>query len=267
MSKKWIMKLKVSAFIFTGLVLLGTFLIVIGNHQSIFTPTNEYSILIDNARGIYKGSRVTLNGMRAGHARKVHFEGDQIQITFSIRKNLVHMINASSIVKLKTEGVLGDRYIAVETLKEAPQLPSGSLIPIEKETSFLQMLEKSGNLTEHLSVLLKEAGILLAKINTNEKGDLGFLQELDTISKQAQKLLSDENNKELKEILKHAKSILRKIDHGDGTLGSLVNDQTLHKKAVSFLGEKAYTKIFKSIFSGGGSSSETPEPQYEEDEE
>ena len=82
----------------------------------------------------------------------------------------------------------------------------------------------------------------------------GGVSQWGEISTRVQKLLSEDKNKDVKEILTRTKNILRKIDKGEGTLGALVNDLSLHKKAVSFLGGRPYTGLLKSIFSSGRSS-------------
>ncbi|NBT58027.1 hypothetical protein EBT16_04505, partial [bacterium] len=53
------------------------------------------------------------------------------------------------------------------------------------------------------------------------------------------------SGRSLNEALSHLDSIMKKIDSGDGTLGSLVNDPTVYEDVKSVLGGAKRSSILK----------------------
>lgn len=258
MSKKIWIQVKIGAFIFSGLAFLGSYLVVIGNYQSMFTRANEYTILVTNARGLFKGTPVTINGLKAGRVHQMSLKDNQIAINMKVEKKLSYMINSTSKAALKTEGVLGDRYVAIDTPdSQADPLPVGSNIPLEEDKGVSNVLSGDSELIVGVTQFFKEASTLLT--NLNESEDENLAESLKEISKQTKKFLSDDKNKDLKYILRHTRSILRKIDKGQGSLGAVVNERSLHNRAVTFLGGKPYKMFLDNIF--GGSKKESNEDE------
>ena len=248
MSKKIWVQVKIGSFIVFGLVLLGSYLIVIGNYQSIFSRANEYTLLIKNAGGLFHGTPLTINGLKAGRVHQLQLQDNQIVVTLKVEKKFSHMINSTSLATLKTEGVLGDRYVAIDTPEsKADPLPIGSSIPLKKDDNISNLLAGDSELVVGVTQFFKEASALLEILNKSE--DENLAENLREISKQTKKFLSDDKNKDIKSILRHTRSILRKIDRGQGSLGALVNERSLHNRAVTFLGGKPYKMLLKNIFS------------------
>lgn len=247
MSKKVWIPVKITIFIVFGLVLLSSYLIVIGNYQSIFTRTNSYKISINNAKGLFKGTSVTINGIKAGRVHLIQLQENQILITMKIETKFSYMINNTSKASLKTEGLLGDRYVAIETTEsQASPLPSGSKLPLQENEETSNLLSGDSELVKGVTQFFKEASFLLENLNNSE--DENLAENLREISKQTKKFLSDDKNKDIKYILKHTRSILRKIDKGQGSLGALVNERSLHNRAITFLGGKPYKMFLKNVF-------------------
>ena len=256
MSKKLIINLKAGSFILFGLTLLVSYLVVIGNYQSLFSSSNKYTITLDNSQGLFKGSSVTINGLKVGSVYYIELQSTRVLVHLQIKKNFSTMVNQSSTASLQTEGMLGDKYIAIHTSDDsAPAIPTGSSIQTKDSKNISNLLIGEGALVENISKFFKEAATLVESLNTKEdKGNLA--ENLKNVSQGAEKIFSKENSQEVKAILRHTKSILRKIDKGEGSLGAVVNDRSLHDKALTFLGGKPYKVFLKSIFNKRNSSLE-----------
>ena len=249
MSKKIWVPVKITVFIVFGLILLSSYLIVIGNYQSIFTRTNTYEVSVNNAKGLFKGTSVTINGLKAGRVHDIQLQENQILIAVKIEKKFSYMINSTSKASLKTEGLLGDKYVAVETTEsQADPLPAGSRLPLQEDEMTSNLLSGDSELVMGVTQFFKEASVLLENLNKSE--DENLAESLREISKQTKKFLSDDKNRDIKYILKHTRSILRKIDKGQGSLGAVVNERSLHNRAITFLGGKPYKVLLKNIFGG-----------------
>ena len=248
MSKKIWIQVKIGAFIVFGLALLVSYLVVIGNYQSMFTRANDYTTIVANATGLFNGTPVTINGLKAGRVHQLQLKDNHIIVHMKVKKELSHMINSTAIASLKTEGILGDRYIAINTTdSQADPLPTGSGIPLQEDKGVSNVLAGDSEFVIGVTQFFKEASTLLENLNKSE--DENLAESLRAISKQTKKFLSDDKNKDIKYILRYTRSILRKIDKGQGSLGALINERALHNQAITFLGGKPYKMFLKNVFS------------------
>ena len=257
-------QIKTIFFILSGVFLLALFTIVVGNNQDLFYSTTHYKARFTDAGGLFVGSFITINGVRAGNISNIDLQDEQIIVSLGIKKDYVRYVNSSSTAVVRTQGLVGDRYIAIYTKQKAEPLPAGSFIPVAGSGMLGGLFSEQGNLSESLASFFNEASVFLSRIN-NKEDKKDFLKELGEISQQTRKFLSEDKNKDLKEILTHTKSILKKIDKGKGSLGALVNEKSLHNKAVSFLGGKPYRQFIKSFFAPG-EKPKTPSPSAADEE-
>ena len=239
--KKTEKNIKSIAFIVVGAVLLISYVMVIGNHQTLFLRVNKYKILLNNSEGLFIGGYAAVNGLRSGNITRIKLEGEKVLVTIAVKKKYANFINQSSVAYVKGAGILGDKYIYIETKGEAPILPKDSFIKTREEYKDI-----GADILSDVQKLVNEVNLFITQLN--ESGDKNVAKELRDISHKIQLLLSDKNSQNIQKILIHLGSILKKIDSGQGTVGALINNQELHNKAVSFLGEESYSNMFKLLF-------------------
>ena len=248
MSKQILVKMKATIFILVGLTLFASYLIVIGNYQSIFSVSSEYKIVVNNVEGVFKGTPVAINGLKIGRVQNIELQKSNITVYLRVQSKYVYLINESSTAEFQTEGFLGDKYINISSTDSSkPLLKPGSILQVKTSDSIKSILSKENNIIQVVTQFFEEGHKLLETLN-KEENEENFGEALKNVSSQLQKFLSDDKNKDVKDILKHTKSILRKIDRGKGTLGAIVNDRSLHNQALSFLGGKPYKKLLQNVF-------------------
>jgi len=225
MEKNFIKEIVVWLIIGLSLVTFSGFAIIIGlNHGSLPGSYKYYKTKLNDASGMSIGSKVNLHGARTGNISKIIIlDNGSIEISFSVRKDHLFMINESSIVEIKNAGALGDRYLNISTKDlTAKKIAIGSLIPYKKSSNLLSFFMESNKKSKKNPIqdLLKEGQTLLEQFN--EKGVVN--------------ILSSDDKRELSEILKNTNKILKKIESGEGTLGALVNDPSLYNRIQVLLG-------------------------------
>lgn len=249
MERQKMNQLMVGIFVVLGLT-LGIYLIfLMGSKTGFFRSTYILNARFKDVKGLHPGSEVSLSGLRIGVVKEIEVSKDDskemvavLQISSGARERL----RADSVATLKTQGVLGDKYIEL-TIGSNSQaiLKSGETLK-SAETS--DIFSKSGNLVEGLSRYLKEGG----DVDSLVKNLARFSDNLVQLSQQVKKeksilneLFYGTSGKSLNEALGHLDSIMKKIDGGDGTLGSLVNDPTVYEDVKSVLGGAKRSSILK----------------------
>lgn len=236
---------KIGIFVFVGLFFFIFFLYIASGNESLFRSTSSYKITVQNSKGLFEGSFISINGIKAGNISKIEMVNNKIILTLNIRKKYSKFINQSSVATKNTKGLLGDKYISIKTLKEAPSLEEGSFLQYNKGIDILEIISSHDELLVNISTFFNEASKFLSKINKAES-DGKLIHELSTITKQARKIFSKENNQEIKKILKHTKNILKKIDTGKGSVGILINDKDLYNQIYQFFDreESGFLNLF-----------------------
>ena len=224
MKNNLIKEIMVWMIIGIGLIIFLGLAIIIGLNQGSF-PGNykTYKTNLEDASGMNIGSKVNIHGARTGNISDMKILSDgSIEVTFSVRKDHLFMINKSTMVEIKNSGALGDRYMNIITKNlSAERVKKGSLIPYKKSSNLLSFFTEENKKSKNsIQEILKEVDVLLEQLGEN-----GFIN-----------ILSPSDKKELSEILKNTNKILKKVESGEGTIGALVNDPGLYNRIQVLLG-------------------------------
>ena len=221
--------------IFIGLVIFSVFTYIIAaNKSSFLTSIVTYKTRLAESSGIYVGTKVTIHGTNTGNVIKINLLPDgYVEVLFSVKKHHIFGVTESSVVQLKNSGALGDRFINILTKNlSAPQLKKGSLVPYKKSSSLLSILtESEGGSNKSIRDIITKIDSLID--NFNKKGVSG--------------LLSPYQQEDLTQILKSAKSILKKVDSGEGTLGAIINDRSLYSRLLILLGHQPKNNYLQDL--------------------
>ena len=221
----FIKQIVVGALILIGLTFFILLTVIIGNSDGTFLKSsNVYKSIYKEVRGIYVGSEVTIHGTRTGNVSKlILLQDGTIEVSFTIKKDHLFMINASSVAQLKTQGALGDRYINLATNDlSAPALRVEEYIPTAPSLDILSLISGGEKNKKSIESLLGEVDLFMKKLNENDVS--GFL--------------SKSNKREVSSILRSLNSILIKVDTGKGSVGALVNNKNLYSRLLILLGER-----------------------------
>ena len=143
-----------------------------GDKGLLFKKASRVKALASNVGGLKNGSSVTMSGMTVGRVTNIAFDGhgenNQIEVTMEVRSDIRNRIKSDSIPSIRTQGMLGDRYVDISTGSEqAPILPEGTPLIGKAATDFDETLH------ETISVL-KETEKLLSAVN-EQQGTVGQL--------------------------------------------------------------------------------------------
>ncbi|MCB0420341.1 MAG: MCE family protein [Bdellovibrionales bacterium] len=252
--------IKVGLFVVIGVLLFLASILVVGGDKVFLSKYISFKGKSTSTQGLATGSIVSLSGIQIGNVRKLDFSENnaEITITMDIEEKYKHRITSTTTFSIKTQGALGDKYIFLDPgdLLGTP-LEEGSYIQNNSNKDLLDILAEKGNDFGKAADIVVEVHKLLKTINGEDRSQklmenlLQVSGNLNVLVKETHQTLKDFrkdlNPKEFGSSMSHLSNIMRKIDEGDGTLGALVNDSTLHHRLLRILGAPERNKYLKPI--------------------
>ena len=245
-------ELKVGIFALAGIVLFCVSIILLGGDKWFLTRTYHLKVRLAQAQGLDRGSVVTLTGVPVGNVDAVNFieNSTDVELTLSIQSQVQARINQGSKVTVKTQGALGDKYLYIEPGPpgSAPLAP-GSIVEVDKTPDIIDIISSKGAELGEITNVIKELRTLFA--NMNKDGHSAQVMANMVQTTEELKNFAIEGRETLKVLRTQAlvplASVMKKIDNGQGTLGALVNDPSLHNRISGFLGESPRNRFLKPL--------------------
>jgi phospholipid/cholesterol/gamma-HCH transport system substrate-binding protein len=210
-------RLKVGLFTAALLVLLALVILVIGKKQGMFTRHVAYKAQFQDVAGLVPGAQVWLNGVVVGVVESVDLPEDpaqrRITVTFRVRKALAARIRADSRVRIRTLGLLGDRYLELSSGSPLqPLVPEGGMVPSGEPTDIAEALSQGGEAIGNVVAITGSLRRILEKMERGE-GALGALvnEPFDAAG----------FSKKLNALLDDTGAVMHQIRQGQGLLGKL----------------------------------------------
>jgi phospholipid/cholesterol/gamma-HCH transport system substrate-binding protein len=195
-----------------------------------------YDVIVsfDNASGLDPKSPVQIAGVQVGKVRKIKLDGYKAMATLVIKDNV--NIPVDSKVAIKTQGVLGDKYIEIIPGVEKKFLAQGERIKdIVTSPDFDEIFTQ-------INVAVKNFGDTVGEFKDiiGDKEKVNIKKSIDNIqalSGEFKDFLKD-NKDNVARIVDNAatlsdglQKIVSDIEGGKGTLGLLVKDDKLYNDA------------------------------------
>ena len=183
---------RLGAFILVTLTILAVGIFIIGSKKYLFTPTYEVRTKFANVAGLETGADVLIGGVHCGTVKSIDLpqkSGDQVTVVLQLNQDTHKIVKQDSVASIQTEGLLGNQYVAVAFgSADKPEVKDGDTIPSVPPLEMAAILDKANG-------LLGQGQVAMANIT---------------------------------QVSEHLNSVSAKIDHGDGTVGALVNDKALY---------------------------------------
>ena len=141
--KKYSNETVVGIFVVIGLFLIGYMTVKLGNVG--FLGDNMYSLYgnFSTVTGLREGNPVNMLGLEVGRVEKfiMDQENQQVKVQFKINKGIE--IYDDAIASVKTEGLIGDKYVAIDPGGGGDQLADGDLITdTNSPTDIMDLISK-----------------------------------------------------------------------------------------------------------------------------
>ena len=171
-----------------------------------------FSVIFDSAQGLNEGNNVTMLGKRIGKVSKTRIiEGNKIGVELSIDNSFAFKIPVDSKIHVKSEGILGAKYISIEPGKDTQHsLLAGDVVEGIREIDFSENTPGIVPLTQDLGAFARR---LKATLGQQEKDNIQnailnvetLTGEMINLVKDYRNVLSDEERNNIKQFTENLK--------------------------------------------------------------
>ena len=179
---------------------------------SIQKSNFTFSVIFDSAQGLNEGNNVTMLGKRIGKVSKTRIiEGNKIGVELSIDNSFAFKIPVDSKIHVKSEGILGAKYISIEPGKDTQHsLLAGDVVEGIREIDFSEITPGIVPLTQDLGAFARR---LKATLGKQEKDNIQnailnvetLTGEMINLVKDYRNVLSDEERDNIKQFTENLK--------------------------------------------------------------
>jgi phospholipid/cholesterol/gamma-HCH transport system substrate-binding protein len=188
---------RVGIFMVVTLALLATAVFLIGSRESMFSSNYKVRADFDNVAGLNEGADVRVGGIRKGSVKSIQLPKEpngKVVVLMEMQRETQSIVKLDSVAEIKSEGMLGDKYVEVSFgSMEAARLRGGETIPSHPPVDISDLFAKTNQILDSTQGAL--TNVVSATSNIND--------------------------------------ISTKINHGQGTVGALINDKTIYNQAAA----------------------------------
>jgi len=267
MAKKTIQEIRVGLFIFVGLALAFILVFSIGSEKHLFEEQYTLYVHFKDVGGLRAGAPVRLAGVDVGTVSMVSFPTDLekklIDVELKISTDVRKRIRTDSVASIKTKGVLGDKYVSITMGSPSKKmLADGQRLESEESVELFGYLERADKIVDNTLSITESLDAFLKPIKKKKSGEnvARIIESADDIVTEVRdgegslhtiiyggKEETADTISNLDASLVSLRSILEKVDKGEGTLGALVNDPTAYEDLKILLGGANRSKVIRAV--------------------
>jgi phospholipid/cholesterol/gamma-HCH transport system substrate-binding protein len=249
MDKKIANNITVGIFVAVAVGIFIFILFSMGNGRGVFSSSYILKAKYPDVKGLHGGSEVSLSGLRVGVIREIYISKEDqklLTVELSISKSMKERIRKNSVASIKTQGMLGDKYVEISIgTPDVPPLEDGdTLITAEN----MDIIAKAGKAMDSVNDQLGAGGdfdSLMKNLNKVSSNLVVLTNEIQKSQGLAHSLIYGDSGAKLDKSMTHIEQILKKVNSGEGTLGALINDPTLYEDIKYLLGGAKRSTILK----------------------
>jgi phospholipid/cholesterol/gamma-HCH transport system substrate-binding protein len=232
-------ELKVGVLVLAGILILFYMSFRIGKYGFFQDQGYELAVTFSNANGLDVKTPVQIAGVAVGRIKEIVLESYKAKATLTIKKGV--NIPVDSKVAVKSQGVLGDRFVEIIPGTGKTFLAQGGVIEdVIQAPNFDEIFTNVSTAAKNFGDTMSEfKGLVGEKERENIKKSIENIQIVsgefkDVVKGNKENFSRIVNNAD--ETLTGLKAIVKTVEDGKGTLGLLVKDDKLYmdaKDAVS----------------------------------
>jgi phospholipid/cholesterol/gamma-HCH transport system substrate-binding protein len=185
---------RLGAFIIVTLAILAAGVFIVGDRQYLFTNTYRLKTQFTTVVGLDAGAEVRIGGVHSGSVRSIELPKnptDKITVLMDLSRSTHAIVKQDSVAAIETEGLLGNEYVAISFgSAQGLNVKDGDSIASQPPLVIADLIKKTDAILDSSQEALGNVTVATANLS----------------------------------------SISAKIDHGQGTIGALINDKKMYNE-------------------------------------
>lgn len=243
------------AGIFIGILLFvsSVFVFFLGKESALFNRSLVLSTNVKNVDNLKVGAAVFLKGMKIGSIKDITFFGlESIKISYSVNANQVPWIRKNSEVYIRTQGMLGDKYLEIDGgSDDSPGVIEGDTLNHGGASGIGKFVDQGENIMLSTNQVLAQINQLLSDLN--ESGQIkATFSNLNNTAQTLNKVLSEIDAKKINDSIGNLNKMSKRLDdmsvrivQGPGTAHSLIYDNSVYDDLRTLLGGAQRSQVLK----------------------
>ncbi len=205
----------VGLFLTLGIGFFAAILFLIGNRYGVFGEHVHFYAEFPDIAGVPVGAEVRVSGLDAGEVKSIEIPsgpGSKVRLTLQVKEAVRGMVRTDSVASIETEGIVGDKYIAIHAgTKGAPEAPDGMTLPTKTPFDLGEVLEKGSALLTNLNATV---GDLHGRMDVALDSVTKTVNHVDGLVANARQITGTVND------------IVSDLNAGKGPAGLVLKDET-----------------------------------------
>lgn len=195
----------VGFLVMSGVTAMLLSVIFIGQQQGAFERRLPLSTEFRSVEGLQPGAPVNLAGIQVGSVQAVHFTPDgRVRVEMQVREGVFERIRTDSVARIKSAGLVGDKYIDITVgTTGAESVSPGAIISGLEPLDWNRALEEARPVLDSLATSIENMRLV-----TNR--------------------LADEDS-DVSVVLSNLRQITDMTRQGRGTIGRLLSDDEVYQ--------------------------------------
>jgi len=202
--------------LFFALALIaGVVILELAGTRDLFNKGYPVRARFDNIQELKEGDPVKMAGVEVGHVQKIALAENKVEVVLNVKREA--SVRTDSKASIKFVGLMGQNYISLTFgSTDAPKASANAILETEEQADLNSLMVKLQNVAEGVE------GLTANFSGENFSNLLGPFTEF-----------IKENSPRLSAILGNLQTISTRIAQGEGTVGRMINDDTLYFSALN----------------------------------
>jgi len=212
-SKRSFTDMLLGLFVAGGIGLVVTFIFLLGQERRLFDNTNTIKAEFSNVAGLRLGADVLVGGVAVGRVYDIEFptakrgqKAPKITVYMQISRSMMPQIRKDSVVRIDSEGLLGDKIINISLGASEEPVNDGDM---------LGMAEANLDLNARIGQVQKDFGQAIEAVTKTATLANQILEGF--IGKGGEKALAS--------VVESMRSVSKEIENGGGIVHKLIYDK------------------------------------------
>lgn len=198
-------ELKIGLLTIVAVVIASVLIFSLTGSAGFFWQQYHLKTRFGNVAGLASGSPVRIAGVEVGSVTDVAFVKEEVEVTFTVKKDMRPLVTSSSVARLGSVSLLGESAVDIVPSTQGTPIPEWGYVPQGAAAAALSdITDKANEGIAQLSGLIQDV-----------RGGRGTVGKLMT---------DDQLYAQLNRFVVSAGDLTDSLKQGDGTLGKLLND-------------------------------------------